>query len=52
MPGMFAVWPIDDLFTFFYWFAAGMAFTGESGSDLSWITSILCIISHFFKVLR
>jgi hypothetical protein len=48
---MFAVWPIDDLFTFFYWFAAGVAFAGETGCYLSWIARKLCIISHFSMVL-
>ena len=49
--GVFAVRPVDDRFTFFDRFVAGMAFTGESGSDLSRVSRILCIISHRFMVL-
>jgi len=48
MTGMFAIWPIDDLFAFFDWLSAGVTFAGEPGCDLSGITGIPVKIVHRF----
>jgi hypothetical protein len=48
MPGMFAIWPVDDLFAFFDWFAAGVTFTCEAGCDLAGIPGITVKIVHGF----
>ena len=48
MPGMFAIWPVDDLFAFFDWFAAGVTFTCEAGCDLAGIPGITVKIVHRF----
>jgi len=48
MPGMFAIWPVDDLFAFFYWFTAGVTFTCEAGCDLAGIPGITVKIVHGF----
>ena len=48
MPGMFAIWPVDDLFAFFDGFVACMTFTCESGCDLAGIPGITVKIVHRF----
>jgi len=48
MPGMFAIWLVDDLFAFFYWFAAGVTSTCEAGCDLAGIPGITVKIVHGF----
>ncbi len=48
MPGMFAIWPVDDLFAFFDGFAAGVTFTCESGCNLAGIPGITVKIVHGF----
>jgi hypothetical protein len=48
MPGMFAIWPVDDLFAFFYWFTAGVTFTCEASCDLAGIPGITVKIVHGF----
>ena len=48
MAGMFAIWPVDDLFAFFDGFAAGMTFTCETGYDLPRIPGITVKFVHRF----
>ena len=48
MPGMFAIWPVDNLFAFVDGFAAGITFTCEPGCDLAGISGITVKIVHWF----